>query len=701
MIDPKLRNKQSKVYDHCETKLKQYARLKMHLDRLWFTSILFYKGEQWITFDTSLGQFRRTNQRRVIPRPVTNRFAAAANSQISALSRFDPKILFAPQSDSYEDLTMAKAAVDIIKVIDGEINRENLKAEMLPWYVITGNVFEIWGHDASGGGMKTVVETRCSQCGLEDTREENEEPGICQQCAEAEGLQSFMLDVVGPDGQPVTREEPAGKLGVEIGNPFQMFFDYRIPHIQDQQTIIRIHTKDTEYLRQKYPRLKDSIQPFKRSELNSRMLQSLSGYFYTASEGVNEETTDLVEVWHKPCLDFPRGYYAVYTCEQTFLELRELPYRTKRGEYFYPIVHYKYDRMPGSALGRTPMFDLIEKQKTRNRVEAIGEMILMRTSNPVWVVPTPGTTTEITGHVGQEIKYDPNQTNGAAPMRVEAAQMPPAIVEWLNRIDQDFIYILGASEITLGQRPLSVKSGFALQKVQEISNDRQTAVFTNYSIAVAESQQIALEVFRLISPTERYARIFGDNKEWTVKKIKATDLQGAVDVVCQPGAWTPKSHIERLATLEFFIQNGLIDIQDPVQKLRIHREYGMPGLLASMDADDAQIAREHDRWKNGGPLEISPFENSQMHLMRHLEKWKSEEFESVPPERKEVFLRHILATQYVVETGKMPPPGMFDQQPQGGAGLGRPGPLAPAGSGMGPGLPIAEGESYGTNGYAG
>jgi len=126
----------------------------------------------------------------------------------------------------------------------------------------------------------------------------------------------------------------------------------------------------------------------------------------------------------------------------------------------------------------------------------------------------------------------------------------------------------------------------------------------------------------------------------------------------------------------------------------------MPGLLAGMDADDAQIAREHDRWKNGGPIEVSPFDNAQMHLMRHLEKWKSEEFESAPPERKDVFLKHILATQYMVETGKTPPPGMFDQQSQSGAGLRQPGPPAPAGSGEGQGLPSEEGESYGAVRYA-
>ena len=487
MIDKKLKNKQKEVWNHIEERLAQYKQQKQHLDRLWFTSILFYRGEQWITYDTSLHQFRRTNQRRVIPRPVTNRFAPACNSIISNLSRFDPKIMIAPQTDTKEDLKTAQVANRVVKTVENEVKFDKKKAELLPWLVLTGNGFIINGFNADAGKKVPVVGIECPQCEYEDTREEDESPSDCPQCAD-EGLKVLLRDKVTETGELDVSVSPTGKLDAEVANPFQMFIDYRITDIQDQSTIIRILPKSVEWVKGKYPKQKETIAPSKRPELNTRMLHSLAGYFYGAPEPAQEECVDLVVAWHKPSSEFKEGYYAVYSGEGVFHELMPFPTKTKDGEEFYPITHFVFDRMPGSALGRTPAFDLIEKQKTRNRVEAIGEMILMRTSNPVWLKPVPGTSSTITGHIGQEIEYDPHQTDGHVPARVEAAQLPPAIVHWLDRIDRDIDVIAAQNEVTKGERPLSGKSGFFLAKLQEIANDRNTGLFTNYSIAVAEWQ---------------------------------------------------------------------------------------------------------------------------------------------------------------------------------------------------------------------
>lgn len=665
MLDRKLMSKKEKIRQHIEDRLSHYHLQKQQLDRLWYTSLLFYRGEQWITYDNTLLQFRRTNQRRVIPRPVTNRYAPTCNTIIAALSRFDPRIMIAPQTDSQEDIKTAQVANRVVKTIENEVHFDRLKAELLPWLVLTGIAYLITGVDMTSGKKQEKISMECPQCGYTDTRDMQEEHGDCPQCWEGEHLSVRLRDVVDEKtGAPKVVEEAVGKLVCEVANPLQMFVDYRITDTQDQQTIIRIQPKAVEWLKAHYPAQSEQIDANKRRELNTRMLSSLSGYFSGSVESAQEETADVVEAWHKPCKEYPNGYYTAYTGEGVFLELREFPFRTKAGECFYPIARFLYDRLPGSYLGRTPAFDLIEKQKTRNRVEAIGEMILMRMSNPVWLTPKPGTNTPITGHVGQQVEYDPHQTNGAKPERVEGAMMPQAIVHWLDRIDRDFDFIPGISEVSRGERPPSGKSGFYLSKLQEISNDRQTGLFTNYSIGVAEWQMQALELFRQIAPNQRYGRILGDNNQWTVSKFQEADLAGGVDIYAEPGAWAPKTHLERLATLETFIQIGLVDVADPLQKLRIHREYGLPGLLPTLTADDDFIAREHDRFKNGKAIQVSPFDNHMMHWERHLDFWKSEMFETFPPEQKDAFLKHLLATQFAIQNGSPPPPGFFDRGEQ-------------------------------------
>ena len=648
MIDNKLKARSKDIIDHAEKRLAQFKLFKPAVDRLAYTSILFYNGEQWVTFDTQLLTFRRTNQRRIIPRPTTNKFAPTMNATISALSRFDPKIVIAPQTDTYEDLQTSAGANRVIKTVENEVGFEKRKTEMLPWLTLTGNVFLVTGYDPQAGPKVEKIHVMCSVCGFTGQRDATDQGADCPECA-LDGLKIPLDDVVDQrSGQPKTSLEATGAMAVDVASVFEMFLDYRIPELQRHQSIGRIHTKDLEWAKHQWPEIADEIQHGRREELNVRIMNALAAFGSPGVEQPSENTVDVVEFWEKPSEKFKDGFYLRYSGQGLIHDLMPYPYMTARGEPFFNIVHIPYDKRPGSLLGRTPAFDLIEKQRTRNRVEAIGEMILMRMSNPVWLVPTPGTQGEITGHVGQKIPYDPHQTDGAKPERVEGAMMSPAIVNWLDRIDRDFAEISAQFEVARGERPLAVRSAAAIDRLKELSSDRATGVFTNFAIGISEWQQQAFEIFRKVAPPERYFRILGDEAAWTVGKIQEADLKGGVDIWAEPGASTPKTHLERLATLELLMERGVVNPADPLVQMRILREYGMAGMSPELDADDQYIAREHDRFKRGGQIAVSPLDNHMLHLQRHLDFWKSEMFETFDREQKQMFIQHIIQHQMAI-----------------------------------------------------
>lgn len=650
MANKKLLRDVQKYKQHLEESLHTFRKNKPHHDRMWFMSVLFQRGEQWLTFETAVAQFRRSNQRRLIPRPVTNIYASIGNSLISALLKFDPRNVFAPQTDTQEDVNTALAGNKIINAIEHEVLFERRKAELVPWIVLTGNGFLIPGIDASRGPQVDVWKLICTVCGEKDESiiDNPEQMPNCQRCYSEDDVRVPLQPQLNALGEPIIHQERAGKLGVDVVSPFEMFLDSRITDIQNHSTVIRIHTKALSWAKTQWPDVAEKLKPCKRDELNARIVSTLGGLTYPTADAYAEDTVDIVEIWQLPSKAFPKGFYGVLVGD-TFVELDEYKWLRPDGEAYLPIIHFPYDRVPGSFWGRTPMLDLIDKQRTRNRIESIGEMILMRMSNPVWIAPNPGTATVPSGHVGQIIYYDPHQSGGSVPQRVEASVLPPSFIQWMDRIDKEMREIPGIAEVLQGERPLSVKSGFAIQKLEEIARGRNTSLYHNYSLAVADFQMIAFEMFRKLSPEKRYARILGDNQAWTVSKIKEADLQGGMDVWVEPGSSVPKTHLEKLATLESLIQMGLVDLQDPMQRLRIYREYGMSDLLPSMDVDDQFISREHDRFKNGGQLAVSPFDNHQMHLQRHLEFWKSELFETLPEEATTAFLRHLQETQQIVQ----------------------------------------------------
>lgn len=646
-INRKLKAKLPDIVKHTEECLLNWKRPKTVLDRIWYTNVLFYRGEQHVKYDSDFSQFRRLNVRRNVPHPVTNMFAPICNGLIAEVLRFDPKCVYAPQTGTIEDQITAEASNQIIKVIEKEVNRLAMKTEIMPWLIVTGNAFEVLGYDETGGNIVRTANMVCPQCQFEQqvSMEQAEAEIPCPQC-EQQQVPSTMMAQRDEDGDVIAFVANAGSMVAEVPTPFEMFLDYRISNLEDQHTIIRIHRKNVAWVKDNFPKVPD--EQIKggalRTELPAYIIANLSNLASPTFMGTTEYDIDVVEVWHKPSKKFPTGFHALYMADGVMLSADVYNFVSKEGKAFYPIIHYAYWNVPGTMLGRTPASDMVEKQRMRNRIEAMIEMICLRMSNPVWLIPKPGVQGDITGIPGEQIPYDANLSNAQAPQRIDGAQVPAHLPMYLTQLDSEMRTIAGQGEMGY-TRPKSVKSGFGLEKLEQAEENRKVPIFLNMSLAEAKWQITALELFRMASPKQRYYRILGENKAWTVKNIQEVDLSGSVDIWPDMGGPLPKTHIEKLATLESLHQLGYLNPADPQIRTRVLREYGMSDIDTSLSIDEKYIQREHDRWKDGGKMAVSPFDNVQLHMMRHLEFYKSEEFEQYSPEMRQAFLDHLVETQ--------------------------------------------------------
>lgn len=667
-IHPKLRSKLPAILKHAENCLLNWKQPKQVIDRIAYTNVLFYRGEHHVRYDTSYAQFRQINIRRNIPRPVTNVYAPICNGLIAEMLRFDPKCVYAPQTATMEDQLTAEAADKVINVIEKEVNRLTMKTEIAPWVVVTGNGWEVLGYDEQGGNITRVATMSCPQCQTEQQvpLQQAEMQVPCPQC-EQQNVPAVLIPHRDEDGDVVAELANAGAMMSEVPTPFEMFVDYRLSTLEDQHTIIRIHRKNLEWVKSNYPKIPtEKIRGgMLRPELPAYIVANLSNLASPTFMTNVENEIDIVEVWHKPSKDFPTGFHLLYITDDLILKCDVYNFVTKEGKAFFPIVHYPYWKVPGTMLGRTPATDMVEKQRMRNRIEAMIEMVCLRMSNPTWIVPKPGITTTITGIPGEIIEFDPNVSGGNAPQRVDGVQMPPALTMYMAQIDSEMRTIAGQGEMGY-TRPKSVKSGFGLEKLEQAEENRKTPIFLNMSIAEANWQIKALELFRMASPKERYYRILGENKAWTVKNLQEADLGGSVDIWPDMGGPLPKTHLERLATLETLQQLQYLNPADPQIRARVLREYGMSDIDTSANVDEKYIQREHDRWKNGGELKVSPFDNHGLHMMRHLEEYKSEEFETYDEQQRDKMLQHLIETQMEIQKQMMQQQQAQAQQPPGG-----------------------------------
>lgn len=641
------KEKLKKIVTEVNDFLKRVSRGRYLLERLWFHSILFERGIQWISFDDLRGTFTKSNTNKAIPRPVTNKYAEAGASLVSNLLNFEPRVTFAPQTSRPDDMQSAMRSNLIIKSIENEVNWFQLRTEAKPWVVYTGNVFYVLGFDPDQGKIVQMQKLSCinSLYGGECTYsedvplEEDVSQKVCPECTpKAQSPVPLTPHMEG--GEVVVENKRQGAMVGEVVNPFEIFFDYGQSTFDESPMVARIHAKTPMWVKEKYNVNVEVVPGQRRQELNARFRCGLKNFIPTGEE-TPVDTVDVVEVWCRPSKKYNKGFYMVIVGEDHVVHYEDYKWISREGKVFIPIIHEFYHRTPGSAYGKTPMFDVIEKQVMRNKVEALGEMYLNRMSNPVWLIPR-GTETDPSGNVGHQIHFDPNATQKLYPKRDEAPSMSFGITEWMDRIDADIYRIIGSSEISRGERPKSLKTGYGIEKLEEVAKARQSAQFSNITIAAVKVMIVMLEIFRIVSPKERYAKVFGVQAGWSVKKIQEADLQGGVDIWAEPGGTLPKTPLERQAQLDLFIQSGLVNLADPMNVYRIFLMYGMEDLAPDVSVDLTQIAREHDRFfQEKQPIVRHPWDNDQLHILMHKQAMKDEQFEEIPEPMQQYFMLHV------------------------------------------------------------
>ncbi len=656
-VDRHLRRRMDEAVEYTDEFLRRATLGRSIIERRWFVSLMFDRGNQWLHFSPEHDRFRRTGSKKKIPRPVTNKYKSTKNSLLASLLSFDPRLVYAPQTNNPDDIHSAQVALNIIKALEFEWRWEAKKAEALPWLVLTGGVFLIGSFDEHSGVIEEKEVRQCvgvvaGECRYKTTEDEEE----CPECRER-GIRSPIVPVTDPEtGEVETALVPQGEMALDVVSPFELFVDMSVSDMREQETVVRVHRKTKHWVAQKLG--------LSRAEADALPEASVSGigpsgdalryrtalaHFVQLNEVHYRDKVDVIEVWQKPTSQWPKGFHMVRVGNKV-LHMQAYPYRTPEGRIFSNIVYIPYERETGSFYGTTPMFSLIEKQRTRNRLEALVLMAAMRMANPVWIVPEPGTRMSLTGDVGLVVKYTPGAQGAQPPRRDEGIPVPPSIVTLIQIIDQEFDALVGLSEITKGQRPLSARTSSAYEKLEEVARSRQSGLFHNWTLGLGDLQLMGLELFRMVRPKNRYARMTGNGTgSWTVQKIEEVDLAGGVDIAPEVGGAHPRTAVERQAMMSLLLQQGLINVQDPKVLLSFYRLYGLSELAPEVDRNMMQIAREHDIFRQSHQIQRHPWDNDEMHAAEHSNFMLSEEFEEMPEELQQVFLQHLGEHQQVLQ----------------------------------------------------
>lgn len=570
-----------------------YKQGRAPFERQWYRNILFLIGNQWITWDVVENRWRARRLAAFVPTPVTNKFASSGMRLVSVLSRVEPNWEFVPASDSPEDIAASEKCELAEQVICEENHIEEIRQKVASWLTYTGNCYLLSGVEPIMGYSPEAQQA-------------------VDMAQEADPEVRQLIQEVAPEMEAIDY-----KLFTDVLTPFEVYIDQTLEDFDAQQKVLVVNRRSPEYVHNLW-----GVKVETDEEIKFNYQETL-GYvcsdpsvtnFLAGAHKVKRVTVK--RLYMKPTRAYPKGLYVVKAGDK-IVEKGDLP-MSKGNKPYIPIARMKFDAVPGAAFGRTPLDDIVHKQKQRNKIESMIELIALRMSSPIWLLPEGTIVHNFSGAPGSIIKYSSVGDRGQKPDRIPGEQIPTSIVQFLSMIDADIEDLVSTFEALKGQSPYSGAPGVVIEQLIEQGLTRFGPSLRNIAEGYRKWMIHQIELFRQYGIVERTIAREGISQKWDIDKFKGSDILGAVDVRVQSDSTIPRSSQVEVAKVIEAVNAQLIDITDPSVRLKILQKLKIQDLMDDVNSDVVAAVKEHDEFATGGSPRVTPFlDNHLIHITKH------------------------------------------------------------------------------------
>lgn len=612
-----------------KSKYERAKGLRFKEEKQWNLNLAFYNGNQWVELipfnDASnpggLAVPRSVTAQRGRERQTINRIKSIIRTEMSKFISQRPGASVVPSTDEDEDILAAQAGK---RVWESTSERRELSEEWIDavfWTCITGNGF-----------IKTTWD-----------------PTVVDKDSDVSGDVTY------------------GSV-----DPFKIFVpDLKIKNLQDQPFVIHAYAKSKEYLEQHYA---DVLQG-----------QSLTGSCYESDEiseanysrprGTAEKAYDacmLYEIWVRPGQSklLPNGGMAVMIDDILVEAYTDgMPY--DHGMFpFAHLHHIKTERFYRASI----IEDLIDLQRDYNKLRSQIAESRKKMGKPQILAPKGSVVaSKMTNEIAAVIEY--RLGAGGAPTAMPLQNLPTYILQELDYILRDMEDLSGQHEVSKGQTPPGVTAATAISYLQEADDSYilQSFKAMEYAYGQIAKQTLGLSVQFWDLP--RRVKVTGKDEVFSTEMLSGADLKRGTDIRIEPGSSLPTSKAAKQALIMDLMMNFPQDV--PANKGLELMEIGATDkLIDDLKADQRQAKRENIRFKRlnalelqqyadewdrqiammgddnidpqtGQPMQaplaipVNSFDNHDVHIEEHNRFRKSQEFEVLPDEVKELIEAHV------------------------------------------------------------
>jgi hypothetical protein len=644
--------------DRLEKEQKDVLR---HFHKSWFYQIAMRIGSQWIQAHPDGYAIMPDNDDGHV-RMVVNRMLAIHQTKLGKLLKNEPWFEIRADNSSYRSRKKARKGNMVADYVYAE-QKAKLKIKTLgTWCIDTGTAFLYAYWDTTLGDKVVKHKVHAGQViGGQAVDEANNPLGFA---VDGEG---FVLD---EQGQKVVESESrAGDVRIEVVPPFDIV-PYGIKHDGSYRGIIYISAHPTAALKAQYPEFADDINSEEEKSERLKYYRQIQGIvsneWYQATEKQKEEKVTFVrQLFEEPSPAAPDGRY-VKRIGKKIIEQGPLPYKHKR----IPLIRFIDIENSGQPFGMGTMQNLCAPQKGYNR--SLSQLIENANThaNVKWKATRNAELEQeaIDDSTDEVIVYN----QGATVEQMTPAGMPNYFMDLVGRMyPQLFQDISGQHDVTMGQAPGEVRSGYAIEQLVGQDDVRNTGTHIHFSAALQElGEQVMALYEEHLGAQNRTFHIRGTGRGVEVSPDDLTDLwkNVSVDAGTQLNGGMYQS---REQILELW-KNGLFgDPQDPKVRKKVMEMYefgNIDSLFENVDQDTDWSEEENDIFMSGDTtkfvdytpqdpmkeqldeqgnpmpvktLEVQEWEEHDVHIQNHDSLRKTREYRELPLPQKRAIDTHV------------------------------------------------------------
>lgn len=468
----------------------------------WFRNILFYLGEQWISWFAEQNTFgSRFKLNLYEPTPVSNKIRDHVRAMKALIlnKRYTTRIW--PNSDTQKDKDAAKLGAMALSSLDNENCNEieDIKELIALWLILTGNSFG-----------RTYA---------------NMDNGI------------YFTDASGT-------VQSKGEITIECIIPFSIVVP-ALGVLLEQKRFVGIKClKEKEWVEDTYNViLSESPQSQMLIEYEKQLMTLVANVSPwkgrsleqgTLAEMETEKLCLFQEVEYRPTKKFPKGRYASVANGKVLENKTEMPIKVgKEGQWYYTITDFKYNHTPGSFWATSGIDDLISPQKNINEIDKDLSANRQSLGRPYVLTPTDLVLKRksLAGQSFLALQYEATQAYGAKPEVHRGTPYPEQILNERNINIENIQDAAGdPKNILRGQAPSSGASGIMVDILRESAELSHTPDIERFFRSWNRVKKKQLIIAKDLITETRLIKMTGEGNEVIIKQFKGAQLRGNTDV---------------------------------------------------------------------------------------------------------------------------------------------------------------------------